>query len=86
MKQYWFRAKRYGYGWVPVTWQGWAVVGVYLGGVLAGSRKATVGVTESSPFPYWFIVGWLVPLTILLLIICLVKGEKPGWRWGEPKR
>lgn len=26
----WFRAKRYGWGWRPVTWQGWAVVAVWV--------------------------------------------------------
>lgn len=27
---YWFRAKTYGWGWVPVSWQGWMVVVIYM--------------------------------------------------------
>lgn len=25
----WFKAKRFGWGWVPVTWEGWALTGGY---------------------------------------------------------
>lgn len=28
-KKLWFGNKRYGYGWVPNTWQGWMLVGIY---------------------------------------------------------
>ena len=28
---YWFKAKLYGWGWVPVKWQGWLVVAVAIG-------------------------------------------------------
>lgn len=24
----WFRPKRFGYGWSPATWEGWAVTGL----------------------------------------------------------
>ena len=33
MKQLWFKAKTYGYGWYPVTWQGWLVILIYVLGV-----------------------------------------------------
>ena len=26
LKRYWFKSKLYGWGWVPVKWQGWLVV------------------------------------------------------------
>jgi hypothetical protein len=29
-KKLWFKAKRYGWGWTPVTWQGWVAVLVYV--------------------------------------------------------
>jgi len=29
-QNYWFPAKRYGWGWgIPVTWQGWAVMAIF---------------------------------------------------------
>ena len=24
--KYWFKAKTYGYGWTPATWQGWGII------------------------------------------------------------
>jgi len=28
----------------------------------------------------------IIVLTILFVIIAYKKGEKPGWRWGSPKK
>jgi hypothetical protein len=37
--KYWFPAKRYGWGWgPPVTWQGWAVLVVWLLAFVGGVR------------------------------------------------
>lgn len=34
-KKIWLPAKRYGWGWgVPICWQGWAVMGGYLSGLM----------------------------------------------------
>jgi hypothetical protein len=74
--RYWFAAKRYGWGWgPPVTWQGWLVTVVWMAVFLAGSlilaRRSLVG-----------LAGFSVAMTTLLVAICLMKGEPPGWRWG----
>ena len=29
-KKYWFKAKQYGWGWSPSSWQGWAVICLYI--------------------------------------------------------
>lgn len=73
-KTYWFPAKQFGWGWgVPGVWQGWLVLGLYLAGitalmVFAPEDKVSMGV---------------IPMTVLLLIICFLKGEPPRWRWGD---
>ena len=36
----WFRRKRWGYGWTPVTWQGWLVVALFVAIALAINRGA----------------------------------------------
>ncbi len=33
-KGYWFKNKIYGWGWTPVTWQGWCVIFVYISLIL----------------------------------------------------
>jgi len=75
---YWFRAKRYGWGWgLPASWQGWLVAACYvallgLGFVLFPPASQTAA----------FIL-YVVGLTVLLIAICWLKGEPPRWRWGD---
>jgi hypothetical protein len=38
-QKYWFRAKRYGWGWgLPITWQSWAVLGLWFAALILGRR------------------------------------------------
>ncbi len=80
MSTLWFKAKRYGWGWYPVTWQGWVVLVVYVGLALAFSL--TVDETSSVRE---VVFTCLLPVTLLtatLIRICYKKGERPRWRWG----
>jgi len=77
-KRYWFRAKRYGWGWgLPLTWQGWAVLVVFF----------FLVVLDSVLFPpvtrLGMHLGYLAVLCVLLVGVCYAKGEPPKWRWGE---
>jgi hypothetical protein len=74
---YWFPAKTYGWGWgLPSTWQGWVVLGVYVG-LLVGLCV----LVSADRHPCWFRTG-LTSLVITLIAICWWKGEPPRWRWG----
>lgn len=78
---YWFPAKRYGWGWsFPTTWQGWTVIAIYVGLVVAGAIAI-----DPSRRPGVF-AGLLVLLTVLLIAVCRAKGEPPRWRFGEHDR
>jgi hypothetical protein len=75
---YWFPAKRYGWGWgVPQTWQGWLVIVCYLALVAAG-----IVAIDPARSPASF-VGYLMLLSMLLVAICWATGEPPRWRWGD---
>jgi hypothetical protein len=79
-KHYWFKAKLYGWGWTPATWQGWVVLGSYI--VLVLFFGLTLDPT--SP-PREVAFTFLIPvafLTISLIRICYKTGEKPRWQWG----
>lgn len=74
-KNYWFRRKKYGWGWVPASWQGYLVLGVYTGGLISIFLKAdsqSYSVSESLTIFFLPLVG----LTIILLIITVITGEK----------
>ncbi len=71
--KYWFKARRYGWGWTPSLWQGWFVILVFVFLEIILLPKTDI-----------FVLGTAVLVGILLLI-CIRKGEKPRWRWGGKK-
>ena len=83
-KKHWFRAKNYGWGWYPASWQGWLILTAYA--IIAIYRVFEVDKmfdsAESAIFRLFFELGFL---TIVLVIICFLTGEKPEWRWGGKK-
>jgi hypothetical protein len=75
---YWFRAKRYGWGWgLPTAWQGWVVLGAFI----------ALLVTAFVVFPPRTSLGGfltsVLTLNALMFAICWLKGEPPRWRWGK---
>ena len=79
--KYWFPAKRYGWGWgVPASWQGWLVLLAFLALTIAG-----IFLVPPGAHPVWF-AGYIALLTTALMIVCLLKGEPPRWRWGGDDR
>ena len=78
--RYWFRAKRYGWGWTPVTWQGWATLAVFVA-LLAADALTFPPRKALSAY-----IACGVGLTVLLLAVCWRKGEPPRWRWGDDDR
>lgn len=85
---YWFKAKLYGWGWVPARWQGWLVVGIYLALVLAlvYMREDAIPGDPDSGSNFLTFALPIILLTSLLIYICSKKGEKPRWQWGRPEK
>lgn len=78
-KKIWFPAKRYGWGWgLPCCWQGWAVFLIFY--LLLGCAAFH----WMPQHPKHFFLACVV-LSLLLVLICWWKGEKPLWRWGKEK-
>lgn len=81
-KDLWFGAKVYGWGWTPITWQGWLVTGI---SAFFIAWDTAVFVKNDQPTAD-LIKGYSLRILIyvaVLLAICLWKGEKPRWRWGK---
>ena len=87
-KRYWFKAKRYGYGWTPATWEGWFVLGFFLLMLIPAIDAITVAnnTTHSvSDFFYaaFFYITFMIVDLAVLIMVCYKTGEKPRWRWGK---
>jgi hypothetical protein len=80
-KKLWFRAKMFGWGWYPVSWEGWVVIALY---VIAIFKNTWYLAPQHSVSDDLISVAIkVIPPTICLLIICYAKGERPRWRWGK---
>ena len=83
-KKIWFKAKNYGWGWYPVSWQGWVLVTMYIIALLSFAFTIDNNVHSNSDFLINYSVPFII-LTSLLLFVCYIRGEKPEWRWGRKK-
>lgn len=84
-KKLWFKAKDYGWGWQPSSWEGWLVLVLYLVFII----KVFWGIDDSQMYSDSdAMVRFILPMilsTTALIIVCYKKGEKPEWRWGKKK-
>lgn len=84
MKKLWFKRKTYGWGWYPVTWQGWIVVAGYIVIMFIifnffPINEKFLNKINFLPLSLWFV------LTIMLIWISYKRGESPRWQWGKTK-
>lgn len=75
MKKYWFKAKCYGYGWYPVTWQAWLILFIWF----------IIFTFAIYNMDHEWLKNVIVILlaTAILIYISYKKGEKARWRWGK---
>ncbi len=78
MSKYWFKRKRYGWGYVPVSWEGWLAVAIFIGVV----TTAAVALPRDQPPPVKFFL-LIFGAAGALLAVCYKKGPHPRWRWGR---
>lgn len=82
--RYWFKRRRFGFGWIPVTPEGWLTIAIYIAIVIGASKLLPLpraeGDPESQAMAYTAV---FMAATVLLLIISYAKGPKPRWRWGS---
>lgn len=76
---YWFKKKKYGYGWFPGNWKGWAALVAYLV-IVTASATVLVNVARSGPKEDAMNIFILfVPISTALsagfIYLCYKKGE-----------
>jgi hypothetical protein len=84
-KNYWFKRKLYGWGWVPVKWQGWLTLLAFMVFLLWNSLIMSETVSPTQTDIVWFF-GKSIIAVVLLISICYKTGEKPKWQWGNSKK
>jgi len=88
-KTYWFKAKRYGWGWgLPLTWQGWLSFGLFIAVWLVALLTLLVVPEGSTSVPTENRIMFGVVLVLdacALVYVSFKHGEPPKWRWGKRK-
>lgn len=84
----WFKRKKYGYGWVPHTWQGWITISTYVAiiTIIIISREEYIPGNPNSGSNFLVFGLPIILLTILFISIVYKKGEKPRWQWGDKNK
>ncbi len=77
----WFKAWKYGWGWRPATWQGWAIFAMYIFALVSLIQRAAMAHHANNHWLLGFIPQVYI-LTVFNIIVCYATGERPQWRWG----
>lgn len=83
-KRYWFKRKLYGWGWTPVTWQGWVVIIAFIFILIWNYRRIAATAASENEAMLQFLPQAIL-LILLLILISRLTGESPKWQWGFPK-
>lgn len=77
-KKLWFRAKTYGWGWTPASWQGWLLIILYVLITIWNFYRID-GHSHSVSDTLINFIPETLAMAVLLIIIAYWKGEKPRW-------
>lgn len=81
---YWFKRKLYGWGWMPVRWQGWLVLLGFVALVVLNFYRIDSASHSVSDTLRPFLLETII-LVFVLIVVCIKTGEKPRWMWGPPE-
>jgi len=79
---YWFKRRLYGWGWVPVSWQGWLFILAWISLFV----QFFLIIDKNSHSSSDTIITMIIPSVLLFIILFLIgygTGEKPHWSWGK---
>lgn len=82
--KYWFKRRRYGFGWIPVTREGWFTVVGFLA-VIVGAAVLLLPTDTGELNQLQLVTFFLSFLSAISFMIGIsyAKGPAPRWRWGK---
>ncbi len=84
MRKIWFVRKTYGWGWTPVSWEGWSTLLVYILLIVLLFRRADLSSHSGSDTLISFSLPFVL-LTVALIGVTYWRGEPARWQWGKEK-
>lgn len=80
----WFKAKTYGWGWTPCSIEGWICLLVFILFTIWNFNRIDAASHSVSDTVINFIPETFISI-LVLVSVCYIQGEKPGWRWGNKR-
>lgn len=74
-KQLWFKRRRYGYVWTPVTWQGWLTIAVFLVAVFAAVPFLSSHSDKKDVGALLIFLAYIAVLLVAMVVICIKKAQ-----------
>jgi hypothetical protein len=82
-RNYWMKRRRYGWGWTPITWQGWLFTILQTVILLTAASQIPRKPAEPSTAQLVKLIVTLLCVGISLVLVGIRTGPKPHWRWGK---
>lgn len=83
--RYWFRPKQFGWGFVPITWEGWGMTGILVVLILLSAFSNNFFSHEEPAINE--VIRYVLDIVILTSIFSLIAKEKTKgklkMRWGK---
>lgn len=79
----WFKRRRYGWGWTPVTWQGWLCVVIFLAVIVSSVYTIPMKPNEPTTGQILLFSMYVGSAILILLGVSFMKGPSPKFRWGK---
>lgn len=82
-EKYTMKRKRYGWGWIPVTWQGWVFIFAQVGIIVIAATLLPHKPAHPSTDQLLRFFGIFGLAFLNLIIFSLETSPRPKWRWGK---
>lgn len=83
MSHHFFKRKRYGYGWTPVTFGGWLIVALFVAVIVLWSLLMLPS-TDTPTLEQGLVYGaGLLVIIMLMWLVTRKYAPRGKWRWGR---
>lgn len=84
--KFWFKPKKYGYGFTPISWEGWLATLIFILVLLISAYINNFdSPTLSSKEGLRFLLDVLILTTLFSILSKNKLDGELGWRWGNKK-
>ncbi len=84
--KYWFKLKKYGYGFTPISWEGWLATLIFVALIFVSAYINDFFISQIElKEGLRFSLDLIILTTLFSIISANRTKEKLGWHWGNRK-